>query len=66
MTPITKCSVCKYRKESKESLPCSTCSDNIRYCSHFKEDEIVDILKNAWGITGNIFASKDEQSKEIA
>lgn len=51
MCKLVKCDICSYRDHQKGSTPCSVCSSNKNYISHFKEDPIVTKLKEFWGIT---------------
>ena len=56
--PVEKCSICQYRDSEKGRTPCVSCSDNSRYISHFKEDSIVTILREAWDITDDHIVSR--------
>ena len=50
---LVKCDVCSYRDHPKNRTPCSVCSDNKLYISHYSEDPIVTTMRQYWHIDEN-------------
>lgn len=57
---LVKCDVCSYRDHPKNHTPCSVCSDNKLYISHYSEDPIVTTMREYWGIKEDKELFKEE------
>lgn len=53
-----KCNICIYRDESKENVPCSVCSDNMRYVSRFKEHPVAKSCREILGLDDDHIVSR--------
>lgn len=48
---LTKCDICTERDWDKGSMPCSKCSDNKLYVSHFKAHPVIKTLTEEGVVT---------------
>lgn len=64
MKPIIKCDVCRDRDTDKTKMPCAQCTCNKLFRSHFHEDKIVSLLRNAWDIHDDVLVDNAGTEEE--